>query len=213
MRRITSSAVVVVLTASSALALDVKSPGEGWTEAYRRSELVIFTKDVEQGRRIVAVAEVAAPPEAVFNAVTDVGHFADFMPYVEESRIISRKSDSEVTTYARLAPPFVSKRDYPLRVRMMRGLPPNGGAFKVEWKISPEALPEVEGVVRVKLNEGSWLAEPLHDGKHTRLTYTLLADPGGLIPVFVANLSTTVAIPELFKAVTKRAIEKAAFQK
>ena len=46
----------------------------------------------------------------------------------------------------------------------------------------PEAEPEVEGVVRVKLNEGSWLAEPLNGGKRTRLTYTLLTNPGGLIP-------------------------------
>ncbi len=38
--------------------LDVQRPGPGWTEAYRSAELVIFTKDVEKGRRIVAIAEV-----------------------------------------------------------------------------------------------------------------------------------------------------------
>ena len=92
-------------------------------------------------------------------------------------------------------------------------MPSNGGVFKIGWEAVPEAQPEVEGVVRVKLNEGSWLATPLNGGKRTRLTYTLLTNPGGLIPAFVVNLSNTIAIPELFEAVKKRSAEKNAAQK
>lgn len=213
MRLLAASVIVIVLAASSVQALDMKSPGADWTEAYRTDELVIFTKDVEAGRRIVGIAEVSAPPEVVFNVITDFDHYPDFMPYVKESRVLSRMGDSEVVTYARIAPPFVSERDYPLKVRMTRGIPMNGGMFKVEWTASPEARPEVEGVVRVKLNEGSWLIEPLQDGKHTRLTYTLLTNPGGLIPVFVVNMSNTIAIPKLFKAVAIRSAEKTAAEK
>lgn len=206
-------AIAMLLAATSVQAIDLKSPGMGWTEAYRSNELVIFTKDVEAGRRIVAVAEADAPPEVVFNVINDFDHYPDFMPYVKESRVLSRKNDSEVITYARIAPPFVNERDYPLKVRMTRGIPMNGGIFKTEWTASPEAHPEIEGVVRVKLNEGSWRGEPLDDGKRTRLTYTLLTNPGGLIPAFVVNLSNTVAIPKLFKAVMKRSAEKAAMEK
>ena len=75
--------------------------------------------------------------------------------------------------------------------------------------MQPEVQPEVKGVVRIKLNEGSWLATPLDGGTRTRLTYTLLTNPGGLIPDFVANMSNTTAIPELFKAVGKRSVQEA----
>ena len=197
-------ALFTLFAASSAQALDVKSPGPDWKEAYRTSELVIFTKDVEVGRRIIAISEVETPPEIVFNVLSDFEHYAEFMPYVEESRVLSRRGDTEVITYARIAPPFVSKRDYPLKVTLTRGSTLNGDVFKVEWRPSPDSWPEVKDVVRVKLNEGSWLATPLDGGKRTRLTYTLLTDPGGLIPDFVVNLSNTVAIPELFLAVKKR---------
>jgi hypothetical protein len=200
-------------TIACAWALDVKSPGAEWTEAYRSSELVIFTKDIQEGRKIVAISEMEAPPEFVFNVVGDFEHYRDFMPYVKESRVLSRKDDGEVITYARIAPPFVSERDYPLRVRITRGMPSNGGVFKIGWEAVPEAQPEVEGVVRVKLNEGSWLVEPLKGGMRTRLTYTLLTNPGGLIPDFVVNMSNTVAIPELFESVRKRSTEKAAAAK
>jgi hypothetical protein len=189
--------------------LDVQRPGTGWTEAYRSAELVVFTKDVEKGRRIVAIAEVDARPEVVFNVVNDFDHYPEFMPYVIESRVLSRNGDSEVVAYNRIAPPFVAERDYPLKFRMTRGSLANGGVFRSEWTASPEAEPEVEGVVRIRLNDGSWVAEPISGGSRTRLTYTLLTNPGGLIPDFVANMSNTVAIPKLFKAVMKRSVEKA----
>lgn len=189
----------------------VKSPGPDWTEAYHKNGLVIFTKDIAEGRRVIAVSEVEVPPEAVFNVLVDFEHYWEFMPYVKESEVLSRTGDNEVVTYARIAPPFISERDYPLKVRLTRGSAGEGttkdNVFKVEWTALPEAKPEVGGVVRVKLNEGSWLAEPLDDSRHTRLTYTLLTDPGGFIPDFVFNLSNTVAIPDLFDAVRKRSAE------
>jgi hypothetical protein len=190
----------------------VNSPGPDWTEAYHKNGLVIFTKDIAEGRRVIAVSEVEVPPEAVFNVLVDFEHYPEFMPYVKESEVLSRTGDNEVVTYARIAPPFISERDYPLKVRLTHGLAGSddkfkGSTYKVEWSALPEAKPEVEGVVRIKLNEGSWLAEPLDGGRRTRLTYTLLTDPGGLIPDFVFNLSNTVAIPELFDAVRKRSAE------
>jgi hypothetical protein len=196
-----------------AWSLDVQSPGRDWTEAYRTEELVIFTKDVERGRRIVAIADVEAPPEVVFNVVNDFENYPDFMPYVIESRVLSRSNDNEVVAYNRIAPPFVTERDYPLQFRMTRGTPANSGVFRSEWTARPDAEPEVRGVVRIRLNEGSWVAEPISGGHRTRLTYTLLTHPGGLIPDFVANMSNTVAIPKLFKAVIKRSVEKAGTEK
>lgn len=206
-------AVLLWCVIPSGWSLDVQRPGSGWTEAYRSGELVIFTKDVEKGRRIVAIAEVDARPEVVFNVVNDFDHYPEFMPYVIESRILSRNGDSEVVAYNRIAPPFVAERDYPLKFRMTRGTSANGGVFRSEWTASPEAEPEVKGVVRIRLNDGSWVAEPISGGKRTRLTYTLLTNPGGLIPDFVANMSNTVAIPKLFKAVMKRSVEKTGVEK
>ncbi|MGH8686019.1 MAG: SRPBCC family protein [Nitrosospira sp.] len=213
MRSLVIFVLAIAFSIPFAWALDVKSPGADWTEAYRTGELVIFTRDVEAGRRIVAIAEVEAPPEVVFNVVNDFEHYPDFMPYVKESRVLSRTSDSEVMTYTRIAPPFVSERDYPLKFKMTRGAPANSGVFKTEWSARPDAQPEVKGVVRIRLSEGSWFAEPLDGGTRTRLTYTLLTNPGGLIPVFVANMSNTIAIPKLFKAVMKRSAEKATAEK
>lgn len=208
MRHLLALALAAVLAAPAARALDVKSPGPDWTEANRTDDLVIFTKDVEKGRKLVAVSEIDAAPEVIFKVVGDFDNYADFMPYVKESRVLSRKGDRELTAYTLLELPLVSERDYALLVSFTKGTPENGGVFKTEWTAKPQAQPEREGVVRVVLNDGSWTLEPLDGGKRTRVTYTLLTHPGGSIPNWIANKSNTTAIPDLFAAIRKRSTSK-----
>jgi hypothetical protein len=205
-----SAFIPQAVTCAWGLEVEKEKLGAGWTEAYRSGDLVIFTKDVEEGRKILAVSDIETPPVIVFKVLSDFEHYRDFMPYVKESRILDRKSTGETITYARIAPPFVSERDYPLVVRTTPGEASNGDVFKIEWIAAPEIEPEVKGVVRVRLNEGSWRGEPRDDGSRTRLTYTLLTNPGGLIPDFVLDLSNTIAIPELFDSVRKRSIKEMA---
>ena len=71
--------------------------------------------------------------------------------------------------------------------------------------MSPAEVPEKDGIVRVKINTGAWILAPLAGGKRTRITYRVSTNPGGSIPTWLANKSNTTAIPDLFKAVRKRA--------
>src|SRR5207253_11035421 len=96
-------------------------------------------------------------------------------------------------------------RGWSVRGRVERGLP--GGVYRasrepVEWTGAPD--PE-DGVVRLKVNSGSWTLEPLDGGARSRATYTLYTDPGGSIPAFLANSANSSALPELFAAVRRRA--------
>ena len=59
--------------------------------------------------------------------------------------------------------------------------------------------------VRVEINEGSWLFEPLDSGKRTRVTYQLLTDPGGSVTAWVANQANKTAVPDVMRALRKAA--------
>lgn len=187
-----------------------KAPDDSWAQASKNKELVIFTKDNEAAgvREIRAHTFVDAPPAAVFKAVGDFNNYADYMPYVKESKIL-KKDGNTLSVYSRLDPPLVSQRDYIIEVKLSPGNAANGGVYKSEWKGTPEAQPERNKVVRVRLNTGAWTLEPADGGKRTRLTYSLLTNPGGSIPRWIADKSNTVAIPDLFKAVKKRAASEA----
>ena len=150
-------------------------------------------------REVRAVGEIDAPPEAVYAVITDFEHYAAFMPYLEDSKVV-RRTDAEVVTWAIMNAPMVSRRDWVVAVK----LDPAKKAG-TSWTVSSEGPPESDRAVRLKVNDGSWTLDPIDGGKRTRATYYLYTNPGGSIPSWVANKANTMALPDLFEAIRKRA--------
>ena len=202
-------AALVALSATAS-ALEAQAPGAEWKEANREDDLVIFTKDnANVGTRdIVAITEADAPPKAVYAVVTDFENYAKFMPYTKEAKLLSKDSETRLKVYSYLSPPLVDDRDYVIDVTLTPGDAAGANVWKSSWVAIPDAAPARDKVVRVRINTGSWLMEPLDGGKRTRITYTLSTHPGGSIPTFVANKSNTVAIPDLFKIVRSQAAKR-----
>ena len=158
-------------------------------------------------KEVRAVGEFDAPPARVFEIVTDYEHQKGNLPYVEDQKVFSRTPDAVVFwTVADF--PLVSRRDWVLRSRFEKDF--EGGKYRASWEPveHQEAPPPKEGVIRLKTNTGSWTLEPLDGGTRTKGTYYLFTDPGGSIPSFVANRANTVALPDLFAAIRKRAEAK-----
>jgi hypothetical protein len=129
------------------------------------------------------------------------------MPYVVESKFISRDSSSRVS-YQRLSPPMVGDRDYTVRV-CFETRPSSGGVpcFFSHWVAANDLGPaERAGVTRVKVAEGSWLLEAADDGRQTHATYCIYTDSGGGIPSMILNLATKTSVPKLFESIRKQAL-------
>jgi len=197
-----AATLALLLCTAPALALDAKPPGPGWEEANRTDTFVIFAKDnpAALAREIRVFTEVEAAPAVVHRVVGDFAAYTEFMPYVNEVKILKKTTEDDLVVYFALSLPLVSNRDYAIRIRRSE----NAGVFRTEWTAESGALPEREGLVRVKLNTGGWLLEPLDGGRRTRVTYSLLTAPGGSIPQWVANKSNTASIPDLMTAVRAR---------
>lgn len=195
--------ILFSLLATPILAIDAPSPGKDWQEANRTDHFVIFTQDdpATGTRKLTTCMDIPAPPEIVFKVVTDFANYSQFMPYIKECKVLDQQSDDSLTCYQLISPPLVSARDYIIQVNLTRG-PANNGIWKSEWTAKPKAQPERSGIVRIKLNTGSWTLSPNKQG--TRVTYFLHTSPGGSIPAMIANKSNTVAIPDLYKALEKR---------
>lgn len=198
-------ALLTALFVGRAAAIEVKAPSGAWKEAHRTEDYVIFTQeDAASGaRKVLAITDLPQPPETVFDIITDFANYNRFMPYVKECRVLEQTDADHLTCYQLISPPVVSERDYVIQLTLTRG-PANNGVWKSEWTCKPEAAPERSGIVRVRLNNGSWTLVPGPGGKGTRATYALHTSPGGSIPAFIANKSNTQAIPALFKAVKER---------
>jgi ribosome-associated toxin RatA of RatAB toxin-antitoxin module len=153
-----------------------------------------------------AIGEIAAPIDIVHAVIDDVESYATFMPYTAECRVLKRESDS-VLTYQRITAPFVSDRDYTLRVRTTSKAIEGGASYLSRWETeNANGPPEKRGVVRVNLCEGTWLLEPA-GAQMTRATYTIYTDSGSAIPAFIKNIGSQIGIRKIFAAIRKQVRE------
>ena len=154
-----------------------------WKEISQTPTLTIYERDHPGSsvKEVRAVGTFDEPNWVVKNVLDDADHYTQFMPYMIESKVISRdKSRGVLVAYARVNPPLISERDYTIMVHDDSHATDHGAVYKTHWEpANDKGPPEKSGVVRIKNNQGSWLLEPTDNGEHTRGTYTLWTDAGG----------------------------------
>lgn len=201
---------VIFLLALTALSLNQKlraaepkaAPSE-WKFISNKDGVALYRRDREITNESKAIGEIAAPAAVVHAVLNDVESYASFMPYTAECRVLKRDGNS-VVAYQRLSPPMTSDRDYTVRMRSSSKPGEGGTTYLSQWeaenKLGP---PEIRGVVRVNLCDGSWLLEPTGPNT-TRATYTIYTDSGGAIPAFIKNTGSQMGIRKLFAAIRKQ---------
>ncbi len=151
-----------------------------------------------------------AAARALQDVLVDTEHFRDFMPYVKESRFVGKpEADGSVYAYIRLDPPG-GQRDYIVKSTVTQKVGDDGkGAFAQSWKAEPDKFPARHHIIRVRVNEGSWLITPVGP-KKSHAVYKFAVDPGGNIPAFAADMANQSGIAGSLKAIEKEAQKRAA---
>ena len=185
------------------------SADTGWQRVDDKAGVTLYsrTRVGSSIKEFKGTGAIDAAPATVEKVLEDVRSYPDFMPYVTESRMISEDGGVAVT-YQQLSLPMVTNRDYTVRVEHGTATGASGAMiYRDTWQTANEAgPPERHGVVRVKVNEGSWLLEPVGPGgASTQATYQIYTDSGGALPAFLANRASQVVIPKLFEAIRKQA--------
>jgi len=183
---------------------------EGWSVTMQTSDITVYERS-RKGSSLLEFKAVRILPlssDVIKRVIDDVDQYPNFMPYVAEARVISR-SGPNLVSYQRISPPFVSDRDYTVRVNCETWRIAGGNCFCNKWQTANDLGPaEKSGVSRVKVTEGSWLLEPDGDGSKTRVTYHVFSDSGGSLPVSITNAASRNAIPKLFDSILKQAQKK-----
>jgi hypothetical protein len=177
-----------------------------WEEKADTKGVKVYTRSREGSsvKELKSVAVIDSPPKAVFKVLGDLERYKEIMPSTEESKVVAEEENGKVRHfYTVINPPMVSRRDYCIRIVDESDWKDGKGFLKTHWKPSEKAPPVKDGTVRVTTNEGSWLLEPVEDGKKTRATYYLFTDPGGSVPAWIANKANSSTIPDVFEALRK----------
>lgn len=193
--------VAAVLSSLSALA------GEAEWETVLSGPITVKNRAREGTsiKEVWAEGDIDAPVQDIQQTLMTPGRFKHFMPNLKDSREIGTKeADGSVYVYTELDLPVVTSRDYVVRVWLDEGVKPDGtGNFRNHWTAVPNKIPERRSLVRVQVDDGSWVVTPKGDGSKSHAVYKFAVDPGGWVPSFAANMGNSQAVPETFKAVEK----------
>jgi hypothetical protein len=195
-------AVVLLCVLPSARAADdsgweLKAEGKG-VRVYSRPR---SDTDIQE---LKATGTIDSPPPAVFKVLSDYARYKEIMPYMEESKIIATEDGGRVAhAYFVINAPLVSRRDYTLRLVDESQWQDGAGFLKTRWTVSDKGPALNPDLVRVTVDDGSWLLEPAENGAKTKATYLLFTDPGGSLPTWVSNKANSSTIPDVFEALRK----------
>jgi uncharacterized membrane protein len=192
-----------------------ESSSAGWQQVTVVDGVTVYARphpdsDVKEVR---AVAVLDAPPEAVWRVVRDYPNQPRTLPYVEAARVLaSEEGGKRILLYNVINAPLVDKRDCVVRITDESQWDEGRGYLLARWTASEGGPPPVKGIVRVRVNDGSWLLEPRDGGRRTQVTYSLYTDPGGSLPRWVVNRANRSSLPEVLHSL-RRAVAAQQAQK
>ncbi|MFY0577942.1 type II toxin-antitoxin system RatA family toxin [Cystobacter fuscus] len=129
---------------------------------------------------------INAPPEKLFDVITQYEKYPEFLSEVKKIRVLERKENSvkiqyEVDVIKTIRYTILVTEDRPKRM---------------SWTF-------VEGEV-MKDNKGSWVLEPDGEGR-TKATYTVELALGPLVPKAIVNSLTESSLPKMLDSFKRRA--------
>jgi len=160
-------------------------------------------RDVKQ---VNAQGTIDAPPHIVRAVIADLERYPAFMPYVKESRVLSRDASGDVRNYQRLSfgLPLVQDRHYVIRITEWEYRDADRRrAWAFVWRLEGDLPSGVSrDAVRVSVNSGHWDLRPVAGSESaTDVRYCVFTDPAGALPKWLVGLANTEGIARLFAAV------------
>ncbi len=180
------------LLAALLLALPLPAGAEEtWTHDATDQGVEVSTR-TEAGRNLPIFRGVGTIDAGVFEILAvmdDIAHYTEWMSDCSGARIVKQINEFERIEYNRIAAPWpVSDRDTTLRSWVEASARKKDVWARFESVTVPEAGP-VSGVVRMPRLAGFYHLEPI-DAGHTKVTYQVDADPGGLLPDWLVKLTS-----------------------
>ena len=169
------------LTVALLVAASLVNPNS-WEALGEEEGVKVWSRDVPGSsfRELRSVATFDGAAERIWAVISDVEHYADFMPYTREARVLSRSADGFVN-YVVTDPPVISRRDIASRHTLVedRGV----GHFRRFFEEANDLAPPLaDGVVRMQRMRGYWSVEAI-DATHSRVEYVVHTEPGGMVNV------------------------------
>ena len=166
---------------------DIVSAQVDWKPATNEKGIKVFVKNVPESRikALKLECELDAGLAQVVALLLDVSSSGKWIPHTKSCVMIPQISPRELIYYTEVSLPWpLYNRDFVSHMRIFQD--PLTKVVTVDAPtIAGEVTPK-KGIVRVNQSSGRWVLTPLKKDR-VKLDYTLVADPGGIIPAPLVN--------------------------
>lgn len=175
----------------------------GWKLATEEKGIKVFLKNVPESRvkALKVECELDANVTQVVALMLDIASTEKWISHTKSCVLIRKVSPTELIYYTEVSLPWpLYNRDFVSHMRIFQD-----AVTKVVTVNAPTIAGEVapkKGIVRVNNSKGTWVLSPLIKDR-VRLEYTLIADPGGVIPAPMVNYFATQGALDTIKNMKK----------
>jgi hypothetical protein len=171
---------------------------DGFVALGKKDGVTLYKREAERGLEFAVEGDLPASPERVRRVLIDYPAHKKWQERVAECKVLA-SGDDWADVYERLSLPMLDDRDYTLHVTW-------GNDADVLWSrftvANDKGPPEVDGVVRVTLHDGSWTFAPIHEGKGTHAFYRFHLDIDSSFAQTLGSGSAQGEMIQLFALIT-----------
>jgi hypothetical protein len=164
-----------------------------WEPVSNKDGIVVERRRVDGTnlKEFVGRGVIAAPIARVLAVIRDADRRAEWMPNCGSSYLVEENTETRIQiAYHRTKAPWpVSDRDSVNRATLLVEPAKHRVYLPFEAIEYPKVAP-VKGVVRMPFMRGHWILIPVDGGKATQAEYQVWANPGGILPDWIANLAS-----------------------
>jgi hypothetical protein len=165
----------------------------GWERVSDKDGILVQRRTVEGSKlkEFRGRAIVQAPIGRVLAVLRDADRRGEWMPACADSHLVTEDlaARTQVAYHRTKAPWPVSDRDSVNRAQMIVE-PDKHRVYMPFEAITLPTVPPVKGVVRMPAMRGHWILIPVDGGRATDAEYQVFANPGGILPDWLANLAS-----------------------
>ncbi|MBY7968833.1 START domain-containing protein [Vibrio fluvialis] len=172
-----------------------------WEMAKNQDGITIQTRKHRDGLvEIRAQMLVPTTYAAFMSLLENSSNLPNWIDHVASSRVLKKISDHENIVYTRFSAPWPARDRDMVTYSQFQQFP---GSLVLTIEDASDQYPEKEGFVRIKAVKATWVLEKLTNGM-THIDYTAFADPGGMLPNWLANKLSVSSAFNTFEALREQ---------
>ncbi|MCU1280684.1 MAG: Collagenase [bacterium] len=200
-----------------AIAGDARADDGAWEQVSNKDGIVVQRRSVTGSKlkEFRGRGMIQAPIGRVLAVIRDADRRGEWMPSCSDSHLVEENvaARTQIAYHRTKAPWPVSDRDSVNRAEMF--VEPGKQRVYLPFEaITMPKIPPVKGVVRMPSMRGHWILIPVDGGRATDAEYQVFANPGGILPDWLANLASKTLPRETIAGLRKQVgkVDYAAFE-